>query len=82
MTRGSKWLIGGVVLIVISYVVGLAASDYVMSGNLGPQTFGRIHKMQGVFSLLRLARFAGIAIASAGGVMCIVDSSPNKAGGA
>ena len=80
MTRGIKWLVVGVILIVISYIVGLAANDYVMSGNLG-QTFGRIQKMQGIFSLIRLVCFAGIAVASAGGVMCIVESSPNKVRG-
>lgn len=78
MSRGIKWLIAGVVLFVISYIINSAANGYVNSSGLGLQMFARIQEMNVIFSIAAIARIAAIAAAAAGGVMYIVDSSPKR----
>ena len=78
MSRGMKWLIPGIALIVISFVLAMAAQQYVWSSNLGPEMFESIQQTRIIYMIAGLARFIGIGATIAGGVICIVDSKPNR----
>ena len=77
VSRGVIWLSAGVILIVVSYVVSLAESDYIMSGTVR-QALGRAHRLNWLGTLARLGLYAGIVAAAAGGIMWIVDTAPER----
>ena len=54
------------------------AQQYVWSSNLGPEMFESIQQTRIIYMIAGLARFIGIGATIAGGVMCIVDSKPNR----
>ena len=77
LNRGVKWLIAGAILMVVSYVVSLAVNEHITSGSMR-EAFSRAQRLSWLLELTKLGLFAGIASAAAGGVMWIVDTSPNR----
>ena len=77
MSRGMKWLIPGIALIVISFVLAMMADQYVWSSNSGLQMVAAFQEVQIFFTIASLASLIGFGATIAGGVMCIVDSKPN-----
>jgi hypothetical protein len=77
VSRGVIWLIGGCFLIAVSYMLAYAMNDYVMEGSV-QQAFGRAQRLSGLASFIKLTRYAGMVAAAAGGIMWIVDTSPNR----
>jgi hypothetical protein len=52
-------------------------NDYVMEGTV-QQASGRARRLSSLAGFIRLTRDAGLIAAAAGGVMWIVDTSPNR----
>lgn len=77
--RGVKWLVAGAILIAVSYVVSLGLNEHITSGSMR-EAFSRAQRLSWLLELTRLGLFAGIASAAAGGIMWIVDTSPNRRG--
>jgi hypothetical protein len=77
VSRGVIWLVGGCCLIAVSYILAYAMNDYVMEGTV-QQASGRARRLSSLAGFIRLTRDAGLIAAAAGGVMWIVDTSPNR----
>ena len=77
LARYVKWLVSGLALLTASYLVSLSLNQHIMSGTI-QQAFGRAHRYSGMANLANLGILVGITFSAIGGVMWIVDTSPNR----